>query len=83
VATVDKRTALSFLCPRCHRPFTKQIVKREVVDDKVSEAPKFEGSRSRPYSVDVTKAVVKYAHYCRCRHCGHEWTETKVVEFNA
>jgi len=74
---------LAFLCPECHRPFTKEIVRREVVDDKVHEAPKFEGTRSRPYPVEVTKAVVNHAHYCRCRHRGHEWTEYKLVEFDA
>jgi hypothetical protein len=23
--------------------------------------------------------VVQFAHYCKCKHCGYEWTETKVV----
>ena len=73
---------MSILCPKCHRPFTKQIVKREPVKDYVHEAEHFEGTRSRPFSVDTSMAVVETVHYCKCNHCGHEWTETKIVKFD-
>jgi DNA-directed RNA polymerase subunit RPC12/RpoP len=73
---------LSFLCPKCHRPFTKEIVKREPTKDITHTPPKFEGSRSRPFSVDTSKEVVEFTHYCRCKHCGHEWAETKIVKFD-
>lgn len=74
---------MSVLCPGCHRPFTTQIVKREVMGDELHKAEPFTGTRSRPFSVDVSKAVVEYRHYCICRYCEYEWTETRVVKFNA
>ena len=73
---------MSFLCPKCHRPFTKQIVKREALSEHAHEAGHFAGTRSRPFQVDTSKEVVEMMHFCRCRHCGHEWTETKTVRFD-
>ena len=73
---------MAVLCPKCHRPFTKEIVKREPLKDYTHEAEHFQGTRSRPFPVDTSKEVVEFAHHCRCRHCGYEWDETKVVKFD-
>ncbi|HXW95503.1 MAG TPA: hypothetical protein VEJ19_07340 [Nitrososphaerales archaeon] len=79
--TTDCQTGLGSSWPKCHRPFTKQIVKREAAKDYTHEAEHFSGTRNRPYSVDVSKEFVEFVHYCKCRHCGYEWTETKTVKF--
>jgi len=77
----------SLLCPKCHRPFTKEILKREPV--KVWEhQPEYYGevglheARTCPSSVDALKEIVEVAHCCSCKHCRHVWTEIKTVEFD-
>ncbi|HXW95826.1 MAG TPA: hypothetical protein VEJ19_08995 [Nitrososphaerales archaeon] len=39
-------------------------------------------ARSYPSSVDAQKEIVEFKHYCSCKHCKHEWTEAKTVEFD-
>ena len=77
---------MSFLCPKCHRPFTKEILEREPVKIWEHQPEYFdEGlheTRTCPSSVDALKEIVEVAHHCSCRHCRHEWTEIKAVEFD-
>jgi len=76
---------MTSLCPKCHRPFTKEVVKSEVMKNSISSALRAPiiGTQSRPCYVDVTNAVVETKSHYRCKHCGHEWTENKTVELNA
>jgi len=77
---------VSLLCPNCHRPFTKEITKREPVKAWEHEPEHFDGeefcrTQTCPSTIDRAKEVVEFMHYCSCKHCRHEWTETKTVEF--
>ena len=75
--------ALAILCPKCHRLFSKELERKEIVSNDIREGVPFTGTRARFVPVEVRKAVVKYNYYYKCKHCQHEWTETKLVEFNA
>jgi len=67
-------------------PFTKEILKREPVKVWEHEPEYFNEEYHRaqmcPSSVDASKEVVEFKHYCSCRHCRHEWTETKAIAFD-
>ena len=78
---------MSFLCPNCHRPFTKEILEREPVKTWEHRPECFnEGdlheTRACPSSVDASKEIAEFAHRCSCKHCRHEWTEFRTVEFD-
>jgi len=78
---------VSLFCPMCHWPFTKQILKREPVKTwehrpEYFDEEGFHPTRTCPSPVDVSKEIVEVAHHCSCRHCRHEWTEIKTVEFD-
>jgi len=78
---------MSFFCPKCHRPFTKEILKREPVKIWEHRPEYFDrgglhGTLTSPSSVDTSREIVEVAHHCSCKHCRHEWTEIKTVEFD-
>ena len=78
---------MSFFCPKCHRPFTKEILTREPVKIWEHQARYFDrgglhATLTCPSSVDTSKEIVEVAHHCSCKHCRHEWTEIKTVEFD-
>jgi len=78
---------MSLLCPKCHMPFTKEILKREPVkiwehQPERFDEESFHETLTCPSSIDTLKEIVEFAHHCSCKHCGHEWTETKTVEFD-
>lgn len=72
---------MAILCPKCHRPFTKQMERSEAEDVGVGEPPSYTGPRNQPILVDKTD--VEYNRYYKCRHCGHEWVETRLGESGA
>jgi hypothetical protein len=77
---------LSLLCPKCHRPFTKEVLESEPVkvwehQPEHLEEEDFPLVRAWPSSVDVPKEVVEVEHRCTCRHCKYEWTEATSVVF--
>lgn len=46
------------------------------------EEKDFHRTRAWPSLVDASKEVVEFKQYCSCKHCRHEWMETKAVEFD-
>ena len=62
----------SILRSRCHRIFSREVEKKEIVGDDVREGELFTGTRGRPFPVEGRKAVVKYSYYYKCLHCQHE-----------
>ena len=78
---------MSLLCPKCHWPLTREILEREPVKAWEHHPEYFDDEglhqvRAYPAAVDAPKEVVEVAHRCACKHCRHEWTEIKTVEFD-
>jgi len=74
---------MAALCPNCHRPFSKEVEKKEIVKDSVHEGNQFTGTRTKfPVPLDLGKEIVDFKYYYKCKHCGYEWTEIKQVEFD-
>jgi len=73
---------MSVLCPKCHRPFSKEFEKKEVVNEGYHEGDLSTGSRSKgPVPLDLGKEIVIFKYYYKCNRCGFEWIETKSVDF--
>jgi hypothetical protein len=75
---------MSVLCPKCHRPFSNEFEKKEVINEDYHEGEQFTGTRSKAktlFPVDRPKEIVIFKYYYKCKHCGFEWTETKSVDF--
>jgi len=77
---------VSLFCPKCHMPFTKEIMKSEPVKAWEHEPEHFVGeefgqSQTCPSIIDRARGVVEFMHYCSCKHCRHVWTEIKTVEY--
>jgi len=77
------------MCPKCHRPFTKELEDKEFIGHEVVEVPEEPASlkgATRPGTwepIFVKKDVSRYRYHYKCKRCGHEWTETKTEERSA
>jgi len=76
-------------CPECHRLFTKELEEKEFIGHDLVEVPGepvgLKGA-TRPGTWEpyfMKKDISKYRSYYKCKHCGHEWTETRTEERNA
>jgi len=77
---------MSVLCPRCHRPFSKEFEKNEIAVEGYHEGEQFTGTRSKiktPIPVDRGKQIVNFKYYYKCKHCGFEWSEIKRINFDS
>jgi hypothetical protein len=77
------------LCPQCHRPFEKELEEKEYVNREfvtVPGEPSALRGATRPTAWQpyyVRKELSRYRYHYKCKHCGHEWTETKIEERDA
>ena len=79
---------LDIMCPKCHRLFSREVEEKEIVDERVyntSQAPEFAGGGNLQdpnitSGMSVPKDLVTYKYHYKCKHCGHEWTDTKEEE---
>jgi hypothetical protein len=77
-------------CPGCGRRFHIKLVRKKMVSehresieehggmrvDQFRGSPVLEVYEGGPISVDVEEFQAMY----RCKHCGHEWMEKRLVE---
>lgn len=75
------------MCPRCHRPFARETERRDFVNREVVTYSKsnklssignyLDNAVGASYSAKetITKEVVRYKYYYKCKHCGYHWTE--------
>jgi len=56
-------------CPRCHKPWAKEELRREVVGTFRKDIP-LDGLPAVPH--------VKYRLFHRCRECGYQWYSSET-----
>jgi DNA-directed RNA polymerase subunit RPC12/RpoP len=81
------------ICPACGRRFHIRLVSRELVDEKretaetkqVTMIPTSGGNSMtsmHPITVEenvpITLDVEEFQYSYKCKHCGHEWFETRT-----
>ena len=83
---------MSITCPKCHRPFTKELEGEKLLAENEGEEKRIDamvGNRpmlgmSRITGATETTSVhtidLTYEDRFKCKHCGHEWTELKTKE---
>jgi hypothetical protein len=72
------------MCPQCHRVFSREVEEKEeiaenftpVADGPAMYLPLAPIDRSTKYQMER----VTYRYHYKCKHCGHEWTETRTEE---
>jgi transposase-like protein len=86
-------------CPSCGKRFHVRLVSKKLIDAKEEtlEAKQVaRGGNANPMTyirgtypivleenVPVTIIVEDFQYSYKCKHCGHEWTETQVTQKKA
>jgi DNA-directed RNA polymerase subunit RPC12/RpoP len=76
-------------CPVCGRRFHIKLVSKNLVDERQEVVPLRQGimnlsPRAVPVvlqqDIPITIDVEDFRYSYKCKHCGHEWSETRVKQ---
>lgn len=90
---MSEATEFFRICPSCGRGFQILLVSKKLVDDKREvEEVRVGTMNANPggytmthmalivvqENIPVTVEVEEFQYSYRCKHCGHEWSETRT-----